>query len=234
MTPSRARMIRSWSRLATSSRPASICSTRSFWAAARSSSACPCGAEPVGVEPRLEQVDERRGEGGVGDERADDVLLAEGRPGLAQVLGDRPQDDDLAPGEPGAEDQGVEAVALGAPVPHRGERVLEQLAHAVVAPAGPDLRPRRLEPEVVDVDAQPVGAPDLVRTLVDDLDAEVGEQRQHRGQRQRATAVELEPALVGGAARLLVEVQPDRVLVLAAPRRGAGPTTATRGLKSSL
>ena len=34
-------MIRSWSRLATASRPASICSTRSFWAAARSSSACP-------------------------------------------------------------------------------------------------------------------------------------------------------------------------------------------------
>ena len=93
----------------------------------------PLRAEPVGVEPRLEQLDERRGERHVGDERTDDVLLAEGRAGLAQVLGHGAQDHDLAPGEAGAEDQRVEAVALGAPVPDRVERVLEQLAHAVVA-----------------------------------------------------------------------------------------------------
>ena len=55
----------------------------------------------------------------------------------------------------------------------------------------------------------PVGAGDLVRTLVDDLEAEVGEQRQHRRQRERATPIQLEPTLRRGPTGLLIEVQPD-------------------------
>ena len=107
-----------------------------------------------------------------------------------------PQHDDLPPGQPGAEDQPVEPVALGRTGPGRGERVLEQLARLVavlqrpLAPRGPG------QPEVVDVHGDAVAALELVRPLVDDLDAEVGEDRQHPGQRQRRGRVELEPALV--------------------------------------
>ena len=120
---------------------------------------------------------------GVGDQRGLDVVLREGRPGLAQVLRDGAQDDDLAPGEPGPEDERVEAVGLGLAVPHRADRVLEQLAQPVAAAVPDHTVVAHAQPEVVDVQVDAVAAGDLVGPLVDDLDAHVGEHRQHLGQR---------------------------------------------------
>ena len=76
--------------------------------------------EEVGVEPDGEQVDELAGDLGLGHQGRLDILLAEGRPGLTEVLGHGAQDDDLAPGEPGTEDERVEAVRLDPAVPDRG------------------------------------------------------------------------------------------------------------------
>ena len=70
------------------------------------------------VEPRLEERDQLCRNRDVRDQRGLDVRLAEGRPGLTQILGHRPQDHDLAPGQLTTQDQGIETVALGPPLPH--------------------------------------------------------------------------------------------------------------------
>ena len=53
----------------------------------------------VGVEAGLPQVDEVTGDVRVGHEGVLEVVLRVRRAGLAQVLRDRAQDDDLTPGE---------------------------------------------------------------------------------------------------------------------------------------
>jgi hypothetical protein len=163
------------------------------------------GAAAPRVEPRLEQPHQQPGEPRVAEQHPLDVVLAERAAGLPQVLGVRAQHLGLLPAEPGGRDERVEAVVLHAPVPQRGERVLEQPAEQfgldpVVA--------RAPHAEVVDPGV-PGGvvavAVHLVGPLVDHLDAHALQQRQHLRQRdRRADAVELEPQLpVGGVLRLV-------------------------------
>ena len=122
-----------------------------------------------------------------GDERLLHVAVAERRAGLAQVAADRAQHGGLAPGQPGAQDQAVVAVALGVAAPGADEGVLEGVPDAVglelvVAGVG--------QAEVVDPDALAVARRDRVGPLVGDLHAHVLEQRQQVGQRQRRAGAE--------------------------------------------
>lgn len=161
------------------------------------------GAGPLAVRghPRLEQRDQQPGGVDVVGERLLHVRLAEGRTGLPQVLGVGPQHHRLAPVEAGAQHQRVEVVALGGAGPHGGEGVLEALAGVVAL----DVL-RHPQPEVVDPGDGGVGAAQLVRTLVDDLDAQAVQAGQHPGQRDRlAPAVDLEAALAGARVDRLVE-----------------------------
>ena len=150
------------------------------------------GCRAVRVEPGLEQLDQLGRERGVGHECGLLVLDAERGPDLSQVPGDRAQDDHLPPVQAGGEDEGVQGVALGAARPDGDERLLERIRRrAVIAP---DLGAGSAQAEVVDVHIGVVAVGDLVRPLVDDLQAEVGEHRQHVGQGQRVAPVELEAA----------------------------------------
>ena len=149
---------------------------------------------PRRIEPHPEQLHEPARDVGVREERILLVRLAEGAARLAQVLGDRAQDRDLARGEPGRDHEPVEAVVLGLAAPGAREGVLERLTHVV----GVQLRgPVVAEAEVVDPDRRPVGRFDLVRPLVADADAHVLEQRQYvREERRLAGADELEGEVV--------------------------------------
>ena len=109
-------------------------------------------------------------------ERPPDMTLAEGAPGLAEVLGDRAQDRDLARGQPRSEDEAVEAVVLCLAAPDAGERVLKGLAQLVDVQVGAEVVQ---ETEVVDPDGIAPERPHLVRALVADPDAHVLEHRQH-------------------------------------------------------
>jgi hypothetical protein len=161
----------------------------------------------VGVEAGLPQLDEVTGDVRVGDEGVLEVVLRVRGARLAQVLRDRAQDDDLTPGELRGEDEPVEAVGLGAAVPDRGDRALEEVTQLVVRALLPDRGVGNAQAEVVDVQARSVGAGDLERVLVDDLDAHVGEDRQHVGQREGVDPEELEAP--DGVGRLRRPVEGD-------------------------
>ena len=119
-----------------------------------------------------------------------------------------PQDDDLVPGEPGLQDQRVAAVGFTLPVPHRGEGILKGLATPFpLRPLAPQPFAPGPEPEVVDVYVDAVGAVQLIGPLVGHLEPEVAEQGQDTGQREVGSRVELEAALVAGAAGLVIEVE---------------------------
>ena len=170
---------------------------------------------PARVEAGLEEFHEGAGDAGVGHERRLDVVLGELRLGLAEVFGDRPEDDDLAPVEAGLEDERVEAVGLRLAPPHGGEGVLEKGAPMLpVAALAPHAVDRGTQAEVVDVEPDAVPALELVGPLVHDLEPEVGEDRQDGGQRERAATVELEPALVSWGAGLVVHVELDGIVAL--------------------
>ncbi len=167
------------------------------------------GALPVRRHPRLEQGDEQPGGVDVVAEGVLHVVLAEGGTRLAQVLRVRPQHHGLPPGQPGAEHEGVEAVVLRLAGPGRREGVLDALAcvvaEVVQAAAG---RLGHAQTEVVDPGHAPVRAAQLVRPLVDDLDAQALEHGQHRGEGDGLTlAVDLEAALLGGGADRLVQAE---------------------------
>ncbi len=170
------------------------------------------GPLPLRRHPRLEEADQQPGGVDVVGEGVLHVRLAERRAGLPQVLGVRPQHHRLAPVQAGPQHQLVEVVALRTAGPHRREGVLEPLARVVaVHPLGD------AQPEVVDPGGGAVGAAQLVRPLVDDLDAETVQHRQDLGQGDRLTrAVDLEAALVGARADRLVQADLE---VLAALRR---------------
>ena len=74
-----------------------------------------------GVEPHREQLHQLAGDGRVGGQGVLDVALAEGRAGLALVLGVGPQHRDLATGQARQQDEAVEAVALDLAPPQAGE-----------------------------------------------------------------------------------------------------------------
>ncbi len=155
--------------------------------------------EPRRVEAQTEELDEPARDQRMRGQGVLHVGLAEGAAGLAQVLRDRPEDRDLAGGQLRGEDEAVEAVVLGLAAPRARERVLERLAYTV----GLELRALGvLEAEVVDPHGRAVARPDLVRSLVGDLDAHVLEQRQDvREQQRRAAAEQLEGEVVGRGER---------------------------------
>ena len=168
---------------------------------------------PLRVQAGLEQVDELSRDHWVRDERRLDVVLRERRPGLPEVLREHAEDDHLTPGQAGAEHERVEPVRLRGAGPHRADGVLEQQPPRVaVTSDAPVLGTPGAQPEVVDVDTDTVAARHLVGALVDHLHPEVGEHRQHPGECQWSSAVELEPALVRRRALVLVESHLDGVV----------------------
>ena len=145
----------------------------------------------VGIQSCVEQRDGEPHRFRVRGERVGQVGIGEAHPGLAQVLTQRTHDDDVARGEPGAEHQAVQPVALDRARPHPeedvgharlhvriGERVALDRAHAErVDPAGPAIR-----------------CGNRVRPFVDHGHAEVLEQRHHVREHERAPGpVELDP-----------------------------------------
>lgn len=140
------------------------------------------GVLPLRGHPGLEERDQQPGGVDVVAERALHVVLAERRPGLAQVLRVGAQHHRLAPAQTGAQHQRVEAVVLGLTGPHGGEGVLEAVAGVVGEVVAVAVGLRQPEPEVVDPGVRTVRAAQLVRTLVDDLDAEPLERREHGGE----------------------------------------------------
>ena len=122
------------------------------------------------------------------EQRVLHVAVAERDPGLAQVARDGAQHRHLAPVEPGADDQAVEAVLLGLAAPHAREALVEALADRVdvdrrPTPAG---RSRRSTPA-----RSSRGVTRYGRSSVT-VEAEALEHRQHVGQRHAlAAAVEL-------------------------------------------
>ncbi|NCL74427.1 hypothetical protein AIIKEEIJ_01872 [Rhodococcus sp. YH1] len=154
------------------------------------------GGRLVGVEHRLEQFGEQRGGVRVGEQHTFDVVLTVGETGLPQVLRVGAQHHGLPPAQPGPQDQFVEPVRLREPVPHGGERRGDTGGHPRVGfeVDGQD------QAEIVDPAAHPVGADDLVRALVEHLDAEALQHRQHLAEGDALAAdVEREapPARVG-------------------------------------
>ena len=142
---------------------------------------------PGGVEPGLEQPDQQPGHRGVGAQHPLDVVLAEPGARLAQVLGVGAQHHDLPPALVRVQDQRVEPVVLDLAAPQRGQRVLEQaLDRARRGHRRRACGPGPAQPEVVDPERRgQARALELVRVLVDHLDAHVLQPGQHVGQRDR-------------------------------------------------
>ena len=84
-----------------------------------------------GVEADVEEPHERLRDPGIAGESRLHVLLAEGRSCLAQVLAVGTQHRDLAPSQPGAQHQAIEAVVLRIARPDAFEGFLELLSHPV-------------------------------------------------------------------------------------------------------
>ncbi len=153
------------------------------------------------VEAGLEQRDQRPGDVDVVLEGVLDVVLGERGAALAHVLRVGAQHRRLPPGHPDGEDEGVEAVDLVVALPHRVDRVLEQL------PGVAGQRTVVAQAEVVDVRLA-LEAVEAVGPLVDHLDAHRGQGREHLRQRHRRPGAEdLEPRLGGTRLRGLVEGQ---------------------------
>ena len=140
-----------------------------------------------------------------------DVVLAERRSGLPEVLGVGAQHGGLPPGQPGPRHQRVEPVRLGLARPDRGERTLEQPLAVRRAEGAACLgRPGvGTEPEVVD---EGVATPSC-RSIVYGRSSTTSTPSrcstgQHLGQGDRAAEAEhLEAALVRPGAQRGVEVQ---------------------------
>ena len=133
-------------------------------------------------EAAVKQLDEQARELRVARDGLLHVRLAEHPARLAQVLGDRAQQRDLAPGQLGSEHEPVEAVVLDRAAPHLGERVLEHLTDSIRLELDSFAA---VQAEVVDPHGRPLDGCHLERPLVGDLDAHVLEQRQHIGQEDR-------------------------------------------------
>ena len=150
------------------------------------------------IEAGLEQLHQQACQHRVARKGLLDVALGERHADLEQELRIRPQHRDLTPGQPGGEDEAVEAVVLAVTAPDARERVLEVLADGFdvgIRTAGFDL-------EILDVDdlatgLQPVGV------LGDHPQPHVFHHRQRVRQRdvvELAVELEAQPARSGAAA----------------------------------
>jgi hypothetical protein len=133
------------------------------------------------VEAGAHERDQRRGDVGVGDERARGRSGAERGLGLAQPAADRAQQHHLAGVEAGGEHEAVERVVLALSLPDADERLLQALARELAL----QRRRARREAEVVDPCGGAVARLELVRALVGDAQPEVLEDRQHVRERDR-------------------------------------------------
>ena len=151
-------------------------------------------ALPLRVEPGLEQPDQQPGDRGVGAQHALDVVLAEGRARLAQVLGVGAQH-----GRPARQvrcasrtralnpSSSITPCHSAASAPSTCSRTC-----SIRHPRGRGLGRAAAQPEVVDPER--LGGRELVRVLVDHVHAHVLQPRQHVGQRDRAAgAVDRQP-----------------------------------------
>ena len=131
------------------------------------------------IEPVVEPGDELAHRVGVRGQRVGEVRIGEPQPGLAQVLAECTDDDDLPRREPGAQHEPVQAVVLDRARPHAEEDVGDASLHLGIAERITSGGPHA---ERVDPPRLAVGSRDLVRALVDHRHVEVLEQRHHVGQ----------------------------------------------------
>ena len=161
------------------------------------------------IETDIEQFDQQPGDAGVFGQRRFHVFATEGDAGLAQVLAVGPDDDDLAPVQPGPHHQAVEAVVLDLARPDAGEGFLELFA------VGLDLEgvaARFFETEIVNPQfVVAVGPVNQMRLLVDRQQPHVFHDGQAIGQRDRLADVEdLEAHGVAGRTGRAVQVELQR------------------------
>ena len=191
------------------------------------------------VEARREEPREQPGHRGVGAQHALDVALAEPVPGLAQVAGVRAQHHDVAPGQPGVQDQRVEAVVLDLAAPQRAQRLLELLL-AVAAGSLPPGRRLGPQPEIVDPERAGPGArlragrpgtgAELVRMLVGHLDPHVLQLRQHVGQDDgRLRPVDAQPPVAATGTVIVAQLDGERVPGFAQQQDAAEVTDGVGG-----
>ena len=171
---------------------------------------------PIGprrVEHGLEQGDDLAGQGRVVGQGLLHVGLGKRDTRLAQIFAIGPEDDHLAPGEPGAQHQAVEPVALHVAAPDAAEGVVKVPADGAQVHRG---AVAGLEPEVVDhhqIDAGIVGTDD-VGNLVHHHQTHVLEHGQDLGQGDRRVGmIDLEPQLVVGRPRGPVQVHSELAAV---------------------
>ena len=151
-------------------------------------------AGAVGIEPRLEELDEQpRASPGLFGERRHRCSPGERRADLPQVLGVAPAATATSrPRSPARSTSRLKPVVLqrrrarpSAKASWKRSRIPLGLEVGALLVA---------QPEVVDPDRVGAGRAHLVRALVDDLDAHVLQQRQHVGERDGlAVAEQLEP-----------------------------------------
>ena len=146
-----------------------------------------CSAVGGRVEPSAEQLHQRPGRGRMDQQDVGHVLPSERTAELGGVVRVRAQQRHLPPLEAGVQHERVEPVGLGRAGPGRVERRTEQLAGPLPAATGHRLPGRGVQgqPEVVDPAAAPVRPDDLERVLVEHLDAQALQHREHGGQRHR-------------------------------------------------
>src|SRR5687768_5428997 len=131
-----------------------------------------------GIETGPEQLDELSGNVNIAAQRLCEVALAVGEADLPQVAADGSQRTDVAPVEIGPHDQRVETVGLAVAAVGGREGVHEPLPR-LGGPAGTDGVGAAWNPypEVVDERPLVLAHGELVRPLVNDVDAEEREVR---------------------------------------------------------
>ena len=164
----------------------------------------------IGIERRLEELDDCLGDLGIGKEGRLHIGLAERNRRLAEIFAVGAEHGDLAPVEPGRENQRVEAVVLDLAPPDADELGLEVFLHPVQIdrPTVPGLHAEIVQPDL------PFGIRpnDPVADLADHPEAHVFQHRHDVGQRKllvRMVDPEMHPRLIeaGGT----VEIACDRV-----------------------
>ena len=163
------------------------------------------------VEACLEQAHQLHGDGGVVVQRGGDVAQVEADADLLQVAAIGAQQRHLAPGQPGAEHQAVEGIVLGVAGDDVGERLLAEAVEGLQVDHQPG---RRREGEVVDPVGAAVTLAQPVGILAQHPQAEVLQDRQHVGERQRLVGVvDLAAQLVRAQPRRLVEAHHQALLL---------------------
>ena len=153
-------------------------------------------AREVGVEARLEQLGQATRELGIVHQGLFHIRLAERNPDLQQVSAIGSQDHHLAPVEPGAQDQLIEAVVLHLAAPDPQEGVLEVLADLVEVELA---RLDRLGPETVQPEGGAGRGGEFIGQLLEHAQPHVLEHRQDVGQRDPLTGADQLQAEFGRA-----------------------------------